>query len=58
MDLQIRENREQRNLTKEDLAEISGVPLEIVRDIEIGICDVSGEDIRRITTFLSCGIGG
>jgi transcriptional regulator with XRE-family HTH domain len=41
MEHQIRELRKQRDLSEEDLAEISGVPLEIIRDLEIGITDVS-----------------
>ncbi len=43
-----RELRELCCLTQEDLAELSGVPLAIVRDIEVGVKDVSSEHIERI----------
>ena len=47
MDLPFREMREHRNLTQQDLADLAGVPLEIVRDIEAGVEDVSVEDVER-----------
>ena len=47
MDLPFREMREHRNLTQQDLADLAGVPLEIVRDIEVGVEDVSVEDVER-----------
>ncbi len=47
MDLPFLEMREHRNLTQQDLADLAGVPLEIVRDIEVGVEDVSVEDVER-----------
>ncbi len=47
MDLPFREMRENRNLTQQDLANLAGVPLEIVREIEVGVEDVSVEDVER-----------
>ncbi len=47
VDLPFREMREHRNLTQQDLADLAGVPLEIVRDIEVGVEDVSVEDVER-----------
>ena len=47
MDLPFREMREHRNLTQQVLADFAGVPLEIVRDIEVGVEDVSVEDVER-----------
>lgn len=51
MDLPFQELRKLRELcclTQEDLAELSGVPLAIVRDIEAGVMDVSSEHVERI----------
>jgi predicted transcriptional regulator len=39
--------REHRNLTQQDLADLAGVPLEIVQDIEAGVEDVSVEHVER-----------
>jgi transcriptional regulator with XRE-family HTH domain len=47
MDLPFREMREQRGLSQQDLADLSGIPLEILRDIEAGVQEVSLEDIDR-----------
>ncbi len=47
MDLPFREMREHRNLTQQDLADLAGVPLEIVQDIEAGVEDVGVEDVER-----------
>ena len=47
MDLSIREMREHRNLTQQDLADLAGVPLEIVQDIEAGVEDVSLQHVER-----------
>lgn len=46
MDLPFRMMREHRNLTQQDLADLAGVPVEIVRDIEVGVEDVSVEDVE------------
>ncbi len=48
MDLPFRELREHRNLTQQDLADLAGLPLEIVQDIEAGEKDVSVEDVERV----------
>ncbi len=47
MNLPFREMREHRNLTQQDLADLAGVPLEIVQDIEAGVEDVSVEHVER-----------
>ncbi len=47
VDLPFREMREHRNLTQRDLADLAGVPLEIVQDIEAGVEEVSVEDVER-----------
>lgn len=55
MELPFREMREQRGLSQQDLADLSGIPLEIVRDIEAGVQEVSLEDIdRAFQTLQSC----
>ena len=56
MDLPIREMRKHRNLSQQDLADLVGVPLEIVRDIEVGVEDVSVEDVERIYQALQIGL--
>lgn len=48
MDMPYREMRTRRHLSLEDVADLAGVPLEIVRDIEAGVEEVGLEDIRRI----------
>ncbi len=48
MDFPIRELRNHHYLSRQDLADLSGVPLEIVRDIEAGVEDVSVEDVKRV----------
>ncbi len=48
MDLPFREMRDNRNLSQQDLADLSGIPFDIVRDIEAGVEDVSLEDIERM----------
>jgi hypothetical protein len=57
MQLPICELCKKRNLTQEDIAEISGVPIEIVQDIEAGICDVGTADMKCVTKVLTTGIG-
>ena len=48
MDLPFRDMREHRNLTQQDLADLAGLPLEIVQDIEADDKDVSVEDVERV----------
>ncbi len=48
MELPFREMREHRHLSQQEVASLSGIPLEIVRDIEAGVEDVSLEDVERI----------
>ena len=57
MQLTICELRKQRNLTQEEIAGISGVPIEIVQDIEAGIYDVGTADMKRVSKVLMTGIG-
>ncbi len=48
MELPFREMRAVRKLSQQDVADLSGIPIDIVRDIEVGIEDVSLEDIERL----------
>lgn len=48
MDLPFREMRDHRHLSQQDLADLSGIPFDLVRDIEAGVEDVSLEDIERL----------
>ena len=48
MDLPFREMREHRHLSQQDVADLSGIPFDIVRDIEAGVEDVSLEDVERL----------
>jgi len=54
MAIQIRDLRERRDLTLQDLADLAGVPLEIVQDVEIGVQEVSSEHVQRIRLALEC----
>ena len=48
MELPFQEMRALKKLSQQDLADLSGVPIDIVRDIEAGIEDISLEDIERL----------
>ena len=48
MAIQIQDLRKHQDLTLQDLANMAGVPLEIVRDIEIGVLEVGSEHVTRI----------
>jgi len=54
MAIQIRDLRERRDLTLQNLADLAGVPLEIVQDVEIGVQEVSSEHVKRIRLALEC----
>ena len=57
MELPFREMREHRHLSQHDLADLAGIPLEIVRDIEAGVEDVSLEDVERVHKTLQAWPG-
>ncbi len=48
MDLPFRKTREHRDLSQEDLANIAGVPLEVVQAIEDGTRGVRSEDLECV----------
>jgi transcriptional regulator with XRE-family HTH domain len=54
MGIQIKDLRECRDLTLQDLADLAGVPLEIVQDVEIGVQEVGSEHVKRIRLALGC----
>ncbi len=48
MDLPFRKMREHRDLSQEDLANLAGVPLEVVQAIETGAQGVRSEYLERV----------
>ena len=54
MTIQIKDLRESHDLTQQGLADLAGVPLEIVRDIEVGVLEVDSEHVKRIRLALEC----
>ncbi len=48
MDLPFRKMREHRDLSQEDLANLAGVPLEVVQAIENGARGVRSEYLERV----------
>ena len=52
MAIHIRDLMEHRNLTLQELADMAGVPLEIVQDIELGVLEVGSEHVKRIRLTL------
>ncbi len=46
--IQIQDLRKHQDLTLQDLADMAGIPLEILRDIELGVLEVGSEHVTRI----------